>query len=125
MMTEISALPTFEKDVKKLAKKYPSLPSDLQLFLKALRMIRFSEIRGTVRIANLGEVYAKYPVYKVRSFRCVSLRGQGANSGIRVIYYDDEAADMVTLIQMYHKSTDENHDVQRICQFLDSLDELN
>lgn len=121
-MTEIKQTHEFEKDLKKLCKKYSTLDKDMDIFRKAVRVVRFNEIRGTVRIANLGRKYEKYPVYKVKSFRCVALKGQGSNSGIRVIYYDDIAADEVTLIQIYHKSTQETHNVDRIVQYLDSLE---
>lgn len=120
-MTEITRILEFDRDLKKLLKKYPSLHADMDVFITALSFIRQNEIRGTVRIANLGETYAKYPVYKVKSFRCMSLKGQGSKSGMRVIFYDDIAADKITLIQIYHKSTTENHDVARILEFLESL----
>lgn len=120
-MTEIKQTPEFEKDLKKLGKKYSSLDQDIVVFLKAIRVIRLNEIRGTVRIANLGNRYEKYPVYKVKSFRCTALKGQGSKSGIRVIYYDDVVTDEITLIQIYHKSTQENHDTDRILRFLDML----
>ena len=51
-MTEIKQIPEFEKDLKKLGKKYSSLDQDIVVFLKAIRVIRLNEIRGTVRIAN-------------------------------------------------------------------------
>ena len=120
-MTEVISIPEFDKDVKQLSKKYPSLDNDLGKLIKALRFVRVNEIRGVVRISNLGEKYAKYPVYKLRSFKCASLPMRGANSGIRVIYCDDENCDQVTLIQMYHKSTTENHDIKRIYRYLDSI----
>ncbi len=120
-MTEITSISEFDRDLKKLVKKYPSLNEDMDVFITALSFIRQNEIRGTVRIADIGETYAKYPVYKVRSFRCKSLKGQGSKSGMRVIFYDDVAADRITLIQIYHKSTTENHDVVRILKFLDSI----
>lgn len=120
-MTEIKTIPAFDKDIKRLAKKYSSIESDVERLAIALSVVRQNEIRGTVRIANPGAAYDRYPVYKIRSFRCVALKGKGSNSGIRVIYYDDESADCVTLIEIYCKSQQENHTVKRICDFLDSL----
>ena len=72
-MTELLALPEFDKDVKKISKKYQSLHDDLDRLYKALKLIRLNDIRGTVRISDLGEIYKDYPVYKLKSFRCASL----------------------------------------------------
>ncbi len=120
-MTKVIFSHEFEKDLKKLMKKYASLEKDMDLFVKVLRVVRENEIRGTVRIANLGENYKAYPVFKVKSFRCASLRGQGSKSGIRVIYYDNVHDDIITLLQIYHKSTTENHDEKRIKAYLDRI----
>ena len=120
-MTELLALPEFDKDVKKISKKYQSLHDDLDRLYKALKLIRLNDIRGTVRISDLGEIYKDYPVYKLKSFRCASLHHKGANSGIRVIYYDDEDNDEITLIELYCKSQQENETRSRIYRFLDDL----
>lgn len=121
MMTEIARISEFDRDLKKLMKKYPSLNEDMEVFIKALSCIRQNNIPGIVRIANIGQEYERYPVYKVRSFRCRSLTGSGSKSGMRVVFYDDVSADKIILIQIYHKSATENHDRARILNFLDSI----
>jgi len=120
-MTELRTIPEFDKDVKKVAKKYQSLHDDLSRLYKALRLIRVNDIRGTVRISDLGKKYEAYPVYKIRSFKCASLHLRGANSGIRIIYYDDEKQDEITLIELYCKNQQETETRSRIITFLDSL----
>ena len=113
-MTEIVRTEEFSRDLKKLKKKYNSLDDDMKVFEKALKCFSQNPIPETVRIAGLGEKYAKYPIYKVKSFRCRALQGKGSRSGMRIIFHLDEAQDKVFLIQIYHKSTTKNHDIRRI-----------
>lgn len=120
-MTDIVTIPEFDRDVKKLRKKYKSLDSDLELFCKALRVIRITSIRDTVRVSDIGDKYKQFRIFKVRSFHCKDLKGKGSRSGIRIIYHDDADNDIITLIEIYHKSTDENHDKNRIILYLDKL----
>lgn len=120
-MTEIVRTKEFSRDLKKLKKKYNSLDDDMEVFEKALKCFSQNPIREMVRIADLGEKYAKYPIYKVRSFRCRALQGKGSRCGMRVIFHQDDAQDKIFLIQIYHKSTMENYDKTRILQYLDAL----
>ena len=120
-MTKIVCTKEFKHDMKKLQKKYPSLPDDMVCFTKALSFIRENKIPETMPVAGLGKEYQKYHIYKVKSFRCQSLRGKGCRSGIRVIFFYDVAADEIVLIEMYSKSTTENHDNERIKKYLDSI----
>ena len=120
-MTEIIHTDGFDRDLKKLAKKYNSLFDDISVFEVALSTVRQIPLRDTPRISDLGAKYEKYPVYKVKAFRCRALKGKGSKSGFRIIYYDDVKSDVIHLIQMYHKSTTEMHDSVRIAEFLDGL----
>ncbi len=119
-MTKIIHTDEFDRDLKKLAKKYKSLFDDIAVLEKALSTVRIEPIRDTPRISNLGVKYENYPVYKVRSFRCRMIN-KGLRSGFRIIYYDDIKSDTIHLIQMYYKSTTENEDSERIKKFLDRL----
>lgn len=116
-MTDIVSLPQFEKDFKKLHKKYTSLDRDLQLFKKALLTVLPDDTLPDTHRIPLGEDYSEDPIFKVRSFRCACLK-KGSRSGIRVIYGYHPEKDIVTLIQIYHKSQTENHDEARIINFL-------
>jgi len=44
-----------------------------------------NHLPGTFRISGLGEE-VKVPIYKLKHFRCKSLKRKGSRSGIRVIY---------------------------------------
>lgn len=123
-MTETILTDEFEKDLKKIRKKYPSIDDDLNLFLTALICILPKTLSGAERIAGLGEKYSEYPIFKATHFRCSSLKGCGARSGIRVIYEYNAAKDRVALIHMYCKSKQDNHDVLRIVSYLDAAYDL-
>jgi len=124
-MPDIQQVPEFDKDLKKLTKKYRSLPEDLAIFLKAMTAGFPEPLPGTVRISGLGS-QVTIPVYKVRHFRCKTLLGKGSRSGIRVIYahHRVDGADKVLFIEIYCKSDRENEDRARIFQYLQGKSSL-
>ena len=112
---QITRLPEFERDMKKLIKRFRSLEDDLDNFIK-IELRLFHELRidnkGVVRIAGLGIQEPK--VYKARKFACRTLKGKGAHSGIRVVYSYFEQNDKIELIEIYYKGDRENEDTERI-----------
>jgi len=117
--SRITRLPEFEKDLKKLLKKYPTLEEDLatwsekELFLYHKLGI---DNGGVFRIAGLGTESAA--IFKGKKFACRSLKGRGAHSGIKVIYSYDEGEDSIDLIEIYFKGYKENEDRERIGEYL-------
>jgi mRNA-degrading endonuclease RelE of RelBE toxin-antitoxin system len=118
-MTEFIRLPEFDHDMKKLSRDFRSLEDDLDTFTIALSARIPAGLSGIVRIANLGMDVAD-PVFKVRKFRCQSLKGRGSNSGLRVIYAFDSATDSITFIEIYFKGHQENEDRERILRYMKS-----
>ena len=114
-MTEFLQVEEFKKDLKKQNKKYNTLNNDLETFCKALAAELPNHLRKTVQISGLGQD-VKVPIFKVRRFRCQYLGG-GSNSGIRVIYAYEQNRDKVTLIEIYHKSKQENEKRERILKY--------
>lgn len=118
IFNEVSQLPEFTKDLKKLFKKYKTLPEDLEIFIdKQLKLLHKLKIDngGVVRISDLGISYPE--IYKARKFACRSLKGTGGRSGIRVIYayYPDQ--DKIEFIEIYYKGDQDNEDRQRILAY--------
>lgn len=112
---EIVRLPEFERDIKKLIKRFRSLEDDLENFIKfELRLFHKLDIdnRGVVEISGLGIRGPR--IFKARKFACRALKGKGAQSGIRVIYAYFEERDRVELIEIYFKGDKENEDRERI-----------
>ena len=112
---EIKKLPEFEKEFKKLLKKFQSLDEDLDVFIDKQLVLTHKlgvDNGGVVRIAGLGIEEPK--VYKARKFACKSLKGKGAQSGIRIIYTYSSTRDVVEFIEIYYKGDKENEDRARI-----------
>lgn len=114
IFNEIRRLDEFDKDLKRL-KKFHTLEDDLEIFIKKqLQLFHKLHIdnRGIFLIANLGISYPK--IYKAKKFACKSLKGKGAESGIRVIYAYFENEDIIELVEIYYKGDKENEDRERI-----------
>ena len=115
IFSDIERLPEFERDFKKLLKKFKSLDEDFETFqktaLKAFHKLG-QENLGIVQIPGLGFETPK--IFKATKFACKSLKGRGAASGIRVIYAHDPAKDKITFIEIYFKADQENEDRDKI-----------
>ena len=117
MLKKISIkwLTCFEKDFKKLLKRFRTLEEDLETFIKyQLKPFHLldQDNQGIKQISNLGIVEPK--IYKVRKFASKSLKGKGVQSGIRVIYAYFEDKNKIELIEIYYKSDKELEDRNRI-----------
>jgi hypothetical protein len=115
MFKQISHVPEFEKDLKKLAKRFPSLEEDLQTFIKvALKTFHKQKIdsKGIFPISDLGITYLK--IYKAKKFACRALKGKGVQSGIRVIYAHNEEEDKIEFVEIYFKGDKGSEDRERI-----------
>lgn len=93
MNYSIDTLPSFDKKVKKLAKKYKSLKSDLRELVKEL-------MQNPTAGADLGN-----GVRKVRM--AISDKGKGKSHGARVITYTTIISveeGIITLLAIYDKA---------------------
>lgn len=118
IFNEISHLPEFEKDIKRLLKRFKTLEDDLKVFIeKELNLYHKLKIdnKGVFQITGLQIKSPK--IYKAKKFACRSLKGKGVQSGIRVIYAYFEEKDKVELIEIYYKGDKENEDRERILKY--------
>jgi len=116
---ETSRLPEFERDTKRLQKRFKTIEDDLEIFIeKELFLYHKLKVdnRGIFQITGLPVENPE--VYKAKKFACKSLKGRGVQSGIRVIYAYDEEEDKIVLIEMYFKGDKANEDKQRILEYL-------
>ena len=93
MNYSIDTLPSFDKKVKKLAKKYKSLKSDLRELVKEL-------VQNPTVGVDLGN-----GVHKVRM--AISDKGKGKSHGARVITYTTIISveeGVITLLAIYDKA---------------------
>lgn len=115
LFKKITHVPEFEKDLKKLLKRFSSLEEDLQTFIKvALNLFHKQKIDSNAifRITDLGIKTPK--IYKGKKFACRALKGKGAQSGIRVIYAYHDEEDWVEFIEIYFKGDKTGEDRARI-----------
>lgn len=115
LFKQITHVPEFEKDLKKLVKRFSSLEEDLQNFIKvAMNLFHKQKIdsNAILHISELGVITPK--IYKAKKFACKALKGKGVQSGIRVIYAYHEEADLIEFVEIYYKGDKEIEDRERI-----------
>jgi len=115
---ELVRLPVFERDIRKLAKRFRTIEDDLNIFVETeLNLFHKLNIdnNGIFRITGLP--FDNPAVYKVKKFACRSLKGKGVHSGIRVIYAYYREMDRIELIEIYYKADKENEDRDRIKEY--------
>jgi len=116
---ETSRLPEFERDTKRLLKRFKTIEDDLEIFIeKQLFLYHKLKVdnKGIFQITGLPVENPK--VYKAKKFACKSLKGRGVQSGIRVTYAYDEEKDKIVLIEIYFKGDKANEDKKRILEYL-------
>jgi hypothetical protein len=112
---EIILLPEFEKDLKKLLKRFRTLEDDLDNFIKTeLNLYHKLKIDNKGIFPIPGLLFHDPTVFKAKIFACRSLKGRGVQSGIRVIYSYFEKIDSIELVEIYYKGDKENEDRERI-----------
>ncbi|MBI5804578.1 hypothetical protein HZA73_00880 [candidate division TA06 bacterium] len=96
--------PEFIKDMKKLIKRFKTLEEDLEKLIDYSICSRHKQgidNGGIFQIPGLGLEHP--PVCKVKKFACKSLKGKGAQSGLRLIYAYFKDEDRIELVEIYYK----------------------
>lgn len=118
VFSEIIFLPEFEREKKKLIKKFRTLDDDLNTFIN-VQLKLFHKLRidnnSCELIENLGITYPK--IFKVKKFACKALKGKGVHSGIRIIYSFFPDEDKIEFVEIYYKGDKENEDRDRINKY--------
>ena len=126
-------LKEFEKDIKKLTKKYSSIQDDLEIVKQVLEILPDTRPPFSFRINNLG---IDTCIIKVKKIACKALKGKGVNSGLRLVYahyikelnqlYSEERSinfvnhsnpEKIVFIELYHKSEKDMEDRDRILKY--------
>ena len=106
MNYEIIAVDEFQKDIKKLFKKYKSIKGDI------LELIDKLEEDYSIGI-DLG-----YDLYKIR-VRNSDIGGK--SGGYRVIYYTKLSNDKIYLLTIFSKTQKENIDLKKLKPIIDKI----
>jgi mRNA-degrading endonuclease RelE of RelBE toxin-antitoxin system len=104
-------LDEFKKDLKKLSKKFKTLPDDISTVKKVLDVRPDEHPPFSFRIDGLG---LETCIIKIKKIASTSFKGKGVNSGFRLIYAHFEDEGKIILIEIYHKSVKEIEDRDRI-----------
>lgn len=112
----------FEKQLKKLIKKYRSLEEDLEIVQKyAIKAFHIDGINNE-SVWLIPKFDKKtIQIYKVKKFACKALKGKGVKSGIRVIYafYPDDLK--VEFLEIYFKEkSDSDMDYEFTLKYLET-----
>jgi len=107
--------PEFERDLKRLRKRFRTLEEDLATLLKA-QVVLYHKLGidsgGICRVPGFS--FQVPEIYKVRKFACRALKGRGAASGMRLIYAYFRSEDAIELVELYFKGDKEYEDRGRI-----------
>ncbi len=110
-MIEFESLPEYDKDLKRLNKKFSTLIGDMEDVKKVLSLRPDAQPPFSYRIDGLG---IKSCVIKVKKIASDSFKGRGRNSGFRLIYAYFKKSERIVLVEIYHKGEKENEDRERI-----------
>lgn len=108
MSYKVKFIPKFEKEVKRLAKKYPSFKSDFAVLLSSLKE---NPSQGT----SLGN-----ECFKIRI--AIFSKGKGKSSGARVITCVKIIHETVYLLTIFDKSEQENITDKELKELLAFID---
>src|SRR3989344_805674 len=115
--------PEFQKDFKKLLKKFKSLESDLELAKVAtIEFYHIQKINNSSVFLIQGFCTEEIYVCKIKKFACKALKGRGSKSGIRVIYAFHCQSCKIDFIEIYFKGEKENEDRERIKDYLKNFE---
>ncbi len=108
---EFTTLPEYDKDLKRLLKKFHSLITDMEDVKKVLSVRPNAQAPFSYRIDGLG---IESCVIKVKKIASDSFKGRGSNSGFRLIYAYFQETEKIVFVELYHKNEKEMEDRERI-----------
>ena len=118
IFSEVGRLSEFEKDLKKLTKRFKTLEDDLEVFIKTELNLYHRLGIDNKGIFPIPELTIEYPkIYKAKKFACRSLKSKWVQSGIRVIYAYFETENKIGLVEIYYKGDKEQENRERIFQY--------
>jgi len=109
------SLPEFDKDLKRLLKKYKSIEDDLETIKSILAVLPSARPPFSYIIDNLGSLDS---IIKVKKIASKSFYGKGVHSGFRLIYTHLPKEDKIIFFELYHKNEKELEDKKRILHYL-------
>ncbi|MFA5349002.1 MAG: hypothetical protein WC309_01370 [Candidatus Paceibacterota bacterium] len=110
---------SFEKDLKRLLRKFRTLEEDLKVAKRdAIELYHLKKIDNESIELVPGFCNDEILICKLRKFACKALKGRGNKSGIRIIYAYHIDAETIDFIEIYFKGEKEKEDSARIKEYL-------
>ena len=115
---KIVSLPEFERELKKLGKRYKTLEDDLTNFIQSQLNLYHKLKKDNKGIFQITGLKIENPqIFKAKKFACRSLKGKGVQSGIRIIYAYFSEEDRIELVEIYYKGEKQNENRERILKY--------
>jgi mRNA-degrading endonuclease RelE of RelBE toxin-antitoxin system len=112
----------FEKQFKKLIKKYRSFEEDLEIAKKfAIEAFHLDKINNEAvwLVPKFDKKIVQ--IYKLKKFSCKALKGKGNRSGIRIIYAFYPEKFEVEFLEIYFKERDDSDmDYEFVAKYLEN-----
>lgn len=109
----------FQKDFKKLVKRYTSLKGDFELVKEAvIELYHVWKIDNKGIFLIPGFCSKNIKICKIKKFACDALKNKGSRSGIRIIYAFHCIELKVVFLEIYYKGDKEKEDYNRIKTYL-------
>lgn len=109
----------FERDLKRLLKKFPSLNEDIEIVkIFSIELFHLQKINKQAIFPIPNFCTDGLKICKIKKFACKSLKGRGVASGIRIIYALHVATNIIDFIEIYFKGESENENKERIKEYL-------
>jgi mRNA-degrading endonuclease RelE of RelBE toxin-antitoxin system len=124
MKMEYSRTKEFQRDLKKLEKKFRTLKGDILTAQKsAIELFHLHNLNngGIFEITGVGS-NEDIRFYILKKFACKSLKGRGSNSGIRITYAYIFKDNRVVYIEIYFKGNKEVEDKERIIKVREEIE---
>lgn len=116
---EYGATDAFQKDLKRLLKKFRTLAEDLETAKRnAIELYHLKRIDNRSAFPIPDFCTEEIQICKIKKFACKALKGHGVMSGIRVIYAFHTATFKVDFIEIYFKGEKEREDYERNKEYL-------
>ncbi|EKE06655.1 MAG: hypothetical protein ACD_18C00309G0002 [uncultured bacterium] len=107
---------SFQKDVKKLSKKYKTLEGDIEEFKRVVKVAPFGNNNHFAVLSNNKNVH----IIKARFF-CRALKGKH----LRIVYAYHEDGEIsflgIRFIELFFKGDKEREDQEKIKEYLNSI----
>lgn len=122
-INSVDLSPAFQRDLKRLRRRFPSIDNDLSTFIKvSLRSVHVMglppETQGHYPLSGMG--LDGKNCYIAKKFACRSLKGSASSSGIRLVYCFDQKNLHLLMIELFYKGDKALPDADRIRQVLEA-----